>query len=466
MNNSINEILKVINKVTEKNVVVIGDIILDEYVYGMVSKISTGIQIPIIEKKSADYRLGGAANIAANVAGLCKNTTLIGRCANDDAGNTVKKLCSLYHVNLVELESEKTTIKQRIYIDNQQVSRLDSNAYTESVYDESQLVLLLQKVDVVIIADYLYGVISQEVLDIVSSLCEKKRVSLFYTSRDLNRFEISDYPIVVANKNEWSQWKNSAEYKKAFITKGQDGVCFKFENEIVEKKANTKYPINVSGAGDTVLAMISILYEENRISIDDILFVSNLAGELAVENELTYVLNYHDLVNALFDQWTRENSINKVVDVSLAQDIVKAWKEKGEAIVFTNGCYDLLHLGHIKSFQYSKKFGDKLVVAVNSDSSIRRLKGEGRPINNYEERVNTLAYLSMIDMIIGFDEDTAINVITAIKPDTYIKGEEYKHKELFEAKYVKNVEYVPMIEGTSTTQLIKKISKVVEIDGQ
>ncbi len=156
----------------------------------------------------------------------------------------------------------------------------------------------------------------------------------------------------------------------------------------------------------------------------------------------------------------------RVVDISLAQNIISAWKQKGEKIVFTNGCYDLLHLGHIKSFQYSKKFGDKLIVAVNSDSSIKRLKGNGRPINNLEERVSTLAYLSMIDMVISFEEDTAINVIKAIEPDTYVKGEEYKNKELFEAEYVRKVEYVPMIEGTSTTQLIKKIARAVEEDGQ
>ena len=465
MNNSINKILKVINEISKKRVVILGDIILDEYVYGMVDKVSTGIQIPIIDKKSVDYRLGGAANVAANVAGLCMNTTLIGRCANDDAGNTVKKLCLSYHINLVAFEAEKTTIKQRICIDSQQVSRLDSNAYTETVKNELQSVLLSQEVDIVIIADYLYGVISQEVLNIVSSFCERKGIYFFYTSRNLNRFEISDYPIVVANMNEWNQWKRSSGYKKAFITKGKEGICCKLGTEIVEKKANVKYPINVSGAGDTVLAMISILYGEEGISIEDILLVGNLAGELAVENELTYVLSHYDLVDALFEKWTRDDSVNKIVDISLAKDIVKAWKQKGETIVFTNGCYDLLHLGHIRSFQYSKKFGNKFVVAVNSDSSIRRLKGKGRPINTYDERVNTLAYLSMIDMVIGFEEDTAISVIKSIEPDTYIKGEEYKHKELLEAKYVKNIEYVPMIEGTSTTQLIKKIAKVVEMNG-
>lgn len=466
MDNSINEILNALGNVREKHVVVIGDILLDEYIYGMVNKVSTGIQIPIIDKKSVEYRLGGAANVAANVAGLCNHTTIIGRCANDDSGNRVKQLCELYHVNLIDFENEKTVVKQRIYVDKQQVSRLDTNAFSESVAKELKAVLLDNKVDVVIIADYLYGVVSQEVIDIATSFCKKKSVPIFYTSRDLGRFVIGDYPIVVVNQKEWSLWNQSDDCPKAFITKGEEGISFLSKTKMVEKKASKKYPVNVSGSGDTVLAMISLLYGEKCISIDDLLIVANLAGELAVENELTYVVRQYDLVDALYKQGINADSINKIVDISLAQNIVSAWKQKGKKIVFTNGCYDLLHLGHIKSFEYSKKFGDKLVVAVNSDSSIKRLKGNGRPINNLEERVSTLAYLSMIDMVISFEEDTAINVIKEIEPDTYVKGEEYKSKELLEAEYVKKVEYVPMIEGTSTTQLIKKIARVVEVDGQ
>lgn len=466
MDSSINEILHALSNMTGKHVVVIGDILLDEYVYGMVNKVSTGIQIPIIDKESIEYRLGGAANVAANVAGLCNYTTLIGRCADDAAGNIIKELCELYHVKLVDYDSARTVVKQRIYVDNQQIYRLDTNSYFESVAKELKEGLLDSKVDVVIIADYLYGVISQEVVGIVTNICKEKSVPIFYTSRDLGRFDISDYLIVVANQNEWNEWNQSDVCPKAFITRGHEGIRFLSKTKIIEKKANEKYPVNVSGAGDTVLAIISLLYGEKCISVHDLLLVANLAGELAVENELTYVLRQYDLVDALYKQWINDDSVNKIVDISLAQNVVSAWKQKEEKIVFTNGCYDLLHLGHIKSFQYSKKHGDKLIVAVNSDSSIKRLKGDGRPINNLEERVSSLAYLSMIDMVISFEEDTAINVIKAIEPDTYVKGEEYREKELLEAEYVKEVEYVPMIEGTSTTQLIRKIARVVEVDEQ
>ena len=464
MENSINEILSVLNKIKEKRVVVIGDILLDEYVYGMVNKVSTGIQIPIVDKENVEYRLGGAANVAANVAGLCNNTALVGRCAYDDAGNMARRIIVAYGIKLYAFLSDETTVKQRIYVDNQQVSRLDTNSYTESVSEELILIFSEFQADVVIIADYLYGVVSQEVIDKAIDYCNKGNIPLLISSRELNRFDLGIYPIIVVNQREWQLWSMSSSCKEAFVTKGKSGMKYISETKTVEKKANEKYPVNVSGTGDTVLAVISLLYGE-KITIEDLLYIANLAGELAVVNELTYVIKQYDLVDALYEQWTREDSINKIVDVPLANDIVSAWKQEGKAIVFTNGCYDLLHLGHIKSFQYSKKFGDKLVVAVNSDASVKRLKGEGRPINNLEERVSTLAYLSMIDMVIPFDEDTAISVIGKIEPDTYIKGKEYKQKELPEANYAKRVEYVPMIEGASTTQLIKRITKAVEKNG-
>lgn len=463
MGNSLYGILNVLNKVKDKHAIVIGDILLDEYVYGVVNRVSTGIQIPVVEKQHIEYRLGGAANVAANVAGLCNNVALVGRFSNDDVGNTIKKICRDCGIKLYGFSSDKTAVKQRIYIDNQQVIRLDSNSYTDSVSVEIDSVLQAFDAEVVIIADYLYGIVTQSVIDKVISYCEKKDVPLLITSRDLNRFVFNSTPVIVANKKEWDLWDESDLQREAFITTGKNGIKYISGFNNIERTAEELYPVNVSGAGDTVIAVISMLYGE-EININDLLHIANLAGKLAVVNELTYILKYHDLIDILYEQWTNEDSINKILDISAACDIVSVWKAKGKKIVFTNGCYDLLHLGHIKSFQYSKKFGDKLIVAVNSDKSIKKLKGEGRPINNLEERVSTLAYLSMVDMVIPFNNDTAISVIKKIEPDTYIKGSEYKQKKLIEAEYAKRVEYVPMIEGISTSQIIRKITKAVEND--
>jgi len=176
------------------------------------------------------------------------------------------------------------------------------------------------------------------------------------------------------------------------------------------------------------------------------------------------VIDRNVLIEAIYKSLINDNNENKIVTGQLAKIVCSAWKNRGEKIVFTNGCFDLLHLGHIKSFQYSKRFGDKLVVAGNSDTIIKMLKGKDRPINKLEERLSNLAYLEMIDMVIPFNENTAVQIIKKILPDVYIKGEEYRDRSLPEAQYVPQVEYVPMVMGASTTTLIEKILEAYKND--
>lgn len=237
MDKSIQKILDVLNKVKNKKVVVIGDILLDEYAYGMFDKVSTGIQITIIEKERTEYRLGGAANIAANIAGLCDNSILIGRCGNDDAGNMVKVICEDCGVNLINYTCKKTTVKQRIYIDNQQVSRLDTNCHVKSIFDELDSIFKHLDAEVIILADYLYGVITQKVVDKLINYCREKDILLLMTSRDLNKFCLSSDCVIVVNQKEWNMWNNSDSNKEAFITMGEKGIRYIYEGNKLEKKA-------------------------------------------------------------------------------------------------------------------------------------------------------------------------------------------------------------------------------------
>lgn len=470
MENSILSTLKLMKKISTKRAVVIGDIVLDEYVFGKVNKVSTGIQIPIIEKERIEYRLGGAANVAANVAGLCKTTFLMGKCGNDNAGTIINKICEDQGIVLYNYGSMKTIVKERIYIDNQQVSRLDTNFINSPITEDLDTILTEIKADVMIVADYLYGVISQELIEKLACYAKLHNIPLLFTSREVSRYCIDEIPILVLNQKEWGDYYKRLEDsdqtaliagKEWFVTLGGQGIRYLSSSNEIEQKTSEKYPVNVSGAGDTVIAVISLFYGE-EIEMEDLLVIANMAGGMAVTNELTYTISKYELIDALYERTTNLESQNKIVNLDLAIDIIHAWKKEGKQIVFTNGCYDLLHLGHIKSFQYAKQFGDKLIVAVNSDASIKRLKGEDRPVNCLEERVGMLSYLGMIDMVITFDEDTAITVMKGIEPDTYIKGEEYKNRKLLESEYAKRIEYVPMIEAVSTTHIIKKIVKAVE----
>ena len=463
MCNSLYGIIKILNKIKDKHVIVIGDILIDEYINGTVSRVSTGIQIPIISEDVIEYRLGGAANVAANIAGLCDNTILIGRYANDEAGKIVENICENLGIKLYRYLSQKTTVKKRIYVDNQQVLRIDSDAFTEPICAGIDNILLENKVDTIVIADYLYGVVSQKLIDRITDFCLKKNIQLLIDSRELNKFNLDSRVIIVANQMEWEKWNGANKQKHTYITMGDKGIKYISETGQIQVPCETKRQVNVSGAGDTVLAIISMFYGEN-IEIKDMLNIANLAGQISVTNKSTYALRKGDLVKSLYNQFIYKNSNNKIMNISVARDIINIWRNEGKKIVFTNGCYDLLHLGHIESFKYSKKFGDKLIVGINSDESVKKIKGDERPINNLENRSKMLASLCMIDMVIPFNDDTAVSIIKQIEPDIYVKGAEYKKQNMQELKYVKRVEFAPMIDEISTTHIINKISKAVEMN--
>lgn len=457
--NSMIKILDVLTKVDQKKVLIVGDILLDEYSFGKAEKVSTGIKIPIIVKERTEYRLGGAANIASNVAGLSCDTALLGTCGIDDAGKMVRKICAERNIKIYGATSANTTVKQRIYVDNQQTTRLDSEFFDKSVNESVQSTLREFRPDLIILADYLYGAISQSVIDNMTEYAKENNINIFFTSRNFNQFTLDKRVITVSNLFEWESCDSIRNQEQAFITMGENGVKYISENKNVENRLYKRYPINVSGAGDTTLAVLAVMYKED-IDIEQLLLLANLMGGIAVEEELTYVLSSYDLITAVFDYLSAENNLNKILDENLSSAVIQAWRKKGYKIVFTNGCYDLLHLGHIKSFQFAREFGEKLVVAVNSDDSVRRLKGQGRPINNLQDRTSALAYLSMVDLVLPFEGDTAIAQVKLVCPDVYVKGEEYKTKELPEAEYASRVEYVPMIQGTSTTAIINKISSI------
>lgn len=472
MRNNISQLINILNELQNKKVLVIGDIILDEYLYGEVKKVSSGIKIPIIEQKEKKHSLGGAGNVAANISGISNNVTIITKIANDDSGKEVIRLLNNYGIDSKIIEVEKTIKKQRVYVDNQQVARIDENFFSHT--DSKQVKALLNQIvcDVIVVSDYQYGMIDARVLEKCKEKSLIENVPLFFTSREIENYDLTGITAVSINENEAEKFKLDKKYSykitscknseiDLFVTLGKKGIYANIKGEDFYMETEEIYPVNVSGAGDTVIAMISLLYGSG-INIQDILKLANLSARIAIANKLTYRVTKEEIQTVLYETEIQNEYSSKIITCSIAANIVKAWQAKGKKVVLTNGCYDLLHLGHIYSFCIAKKMGDKLIVAVNSDDSIKRLKGENRPINTLEERVTTLSFLDMIDMIIVFEEDTAINVIKALNPDIYAKGEEYKNKTLLEAEYVKKLEYIPMIQGISTTNVLKKIEDILE----
>lgn len=448
--NNLYDIIEIFNRVCHKKIMVIGDILLDEYVYGKVKHSSTGIKIPIIEKEQTEYRLGGAGNVAANIAGLCNNTVLVGRCAKDDAGINVKKICNASGIKLISYPAEKTIIKQRIYIDSQQVSRIDTNTYSDSIASFLPELLDNEKPDVIVLSDYLYGVINQDVIDDTAKYCEKNNVKLFITSRRINQYQLDAISIVVLNEQEWKESNNILESKELFVTLGNQGIQYINASKNFVCKAQEKNAINVSGAGDTVLAIFAILYKE----LDDIktlLQIANSAGGLAVTHKLTYVLSRIDLILALYNLCIEENIKNKILKKELACNIINTWKANGETIVFTDGCFDGIHLGHLELLKVSRHYGSKLIVGVRSDTFCKKDENN-RPIQSLEQRLSTLAYIDMVDMLISFDEDTLSELTCQIKPDIYTKGAESKNIDFLDCRLASKIKYIPMRKGIVTSK--------------
>ena len=459
MNFYFEKIVHILEEAKNQKVLVVGDVILDSYLYGHAGGVSTGIQIPIIEREFESFNLGGAANVASNIAGVSNDTTIIGRIGKDSAGKVVTDLMKEKGITFHNIKSKKTIKKQRIYVSDQQVLRIDENNI-EPVNEKAIEFFLSKEIySIIVVADYEYGMVNQDVLDVVSNYARENNSMVYFTSRRPEEFNYDKKIIIVINDNERNKVKSTGKIDNnmLFLTKGTEGMEFWNENFHVTKNTKSKIAVNVSGAGDTVLAIVSILHSM-KIDPETVMYIANVAAGLAVENRATYSIDCYELIDAIYNDLVHSDYINKIVS-QFEMSVVNSWKHQAKRIVFTNGCYDLLHLGHLMSFSMAKEFGDHLIVAVNSDESIKRLKGENRPINKLEDRLKTLACLEMIDMVIPFSDDTAIELIKKIQPDIYVKGEEYKNKALPEAEYAKEVRYIPMVEGVSTTYQIEKIKK-------
>lgn len=461
---------KIFSQNYQRRFLVIGDVFLDDYLYGSVKKVSTGIKIPIVDQESSLLALGGAGNVAANIAGLSKHVSLIAQVGEDECGEQIRKLLDSKGICPLLLPTDKSIRKQRVYVDGQQIVRIDSGSRGSPDYIAQKRMIDETQCNVIVIADYLYGTVDQRVLDICKQKAKKESIPILMSSRRIYDYDLSGVQVVVANRDECEGLKDGRLVPSAgsgqalVVTKGEEGMTLLADGAETSFAALSKHPKNVSGAGDTVLAVLAF-FQGSELSIREACEMANVAAALAVEDPLTYAISRERLLAGTFDASCRQNSAAKFVDADCGRIIAEAWKRAGRKIVFTNGCYDLLHLGHLHSLSEARKFGDKLVVGVNSDASIRRIKGDSRPVNKLAERVRALSYLETVDMIIAFEGDTAVDLLQMLQPDVYAKGEEYKDKELPEADFARKVEYIPMLDGFSTTGLLAKVAEARGVGG-
>jgi D-beta-D-heptose 7-phosphate kinase / D-beta-D-heptose 1-phosphate adenosyltransferase len=468
---------------TKPHALVIGDVMLDRYVMGEVGRISPEAPVPIVLIKSEESRAGGAANVAANLALLGINTHLIG-CVGIDAeakllGQLVKK--SGIKANLIASKFRPTIAKTRILGGHQQMLRLDQEDNTTFSKAENDALkanihsALKTSPQIVILSDYAKGIFSEAICKEIISKCAAKKIPVLVDPKGSDYSKYQGATALTPNKKETAEAcgastqdadliKKATQLKTklglAFlaVTRGEEGITL-IDKTTHHLPATARQVFDVSGAGDTVIATLAAGLMHGLSTLQS-LELANIAAGVVVGKVGTVPITNTELIEALSLQASNEQA-HKICNMTELLHKVELWKQTKQKIVFTNGCFDLLHAGHVTYLEAAKKRGDKLILGLNTDRSVRALKGKTRPVVSEQDRARVLAALMSVDAVILFDEDTPIKLIKAIKPNVIAKGSDYTANQVVGGKEVKSwggeIALIDLVEGRSTSNLIKKM---------
>lgn len=487
----------------KSKILIIGDAMLDKYSFGTTNRISPEAPVPVLKIEQDILKPGGAANVAANISSLGLNASLIADIGIDNNGRILRKLIKSLKINLISKSDKnyKTTTKTRLISQNQQLMRIDDecdneNKATKNVSLEIQK--LIKNSDAIIFSDYNKGSLRNIRQLIKISKKYKKPVFIDPKGNDFdcykNSFAITpnlkEFENIVGlckNHNEIIRKAKNLSTKlninSILVTLGSEGMILVRKNKNPEhiKATSANEVFDVTGAGDTVIAVLCAAYlssDEDNLHFASVVaniaageVIKKLGAQSISAGELTSKV-YKDvsLENGLENKYFKEkldelDSFNRIIknenELKKILDIIRLL---GFKIGFTNGCFDILHRGHIAYLDSARESTDFLFIGVNDDSSVKNLKGKNRPINNLKDRMEMLMRATLDDaFIIKFSEPTPIKLIKKIKPNILIKGGDYKLNEIVGSNFVRNykgkVKIIPFVKGFSTTNIIKKINK-------
>lgn len=469
-------------------VVVVGDIILDRYIRGRVERLSPEAPIQVLDVDDEVSLLGGAANVASKVTELGSRVHLIGAVGDDGPGREIRALlrkCPQVIEGLITLPSRPTTVKTRLVAHNQQLLRVDHeqrgplpNAYrdllAEMAFEASS------KADVVILEDYGKGVLSREVIRAAIEGASKRSNPVIVDPNGHDFRKYAGATILTPNLRETEiatgkSIKDDSDLQAAaeilldqtgssaiVVTRDSRGISlFRHEDQRVTLTQIPTVPVavyDVTGAGDAVVAGIAVALASG-MELDAACDIANLAGRSVVRQLGVGTVSIRRLLDEI-TECTQPAEQTKIVDEAEAVEQTADIRRGGGKVVFTNGCFDILHFGHTHLLQFARAQGDFLVVGLNSDDSIRRLKGLHRPLIEGGQRARMLSLFPFVDLVVEFDEDTPIKLLDALRPDILVKGGDYSPetvigRELIES-YNGRVVICPRLEGLSTTGIIEK----------
>jgi len=461
----------------QARVLVVGDLMLDRYWSGSTSRVSPEAPVPVVHVNDIEERPGGAGNVALNVAALGSQCTLLGVVGNDEAADRLRQLLKQADVTfeLLEDEDSQTITKLRVLSQHQQLLRLDFEQTDNPTCRQplvNKLKALLPAHDVVVFSDYGKGTLA-DIGDMIHA-CKLagKPVLIDPKGTDYERYRratvitpnTSEFHAVVGDcctdeelDRKASQLADDLDIQAILVTRGERGMSLVAAGrEALHIPTEAKEVFDVTGAGDTVIATLACAIAADCM-LEYAVHLSNVAAGVTVAKLGSATVTVAELKRALHAQ----RGGHGILDEDTLLHVVDEARENGETIVMTNGCFDILHAGHVHYLNQAASMGDRLIVAVNIDETVRDLKGEGRPVNNLESRMTVLAGLASVDWVVPFTEETPERLICAVKPDLLVKGGDNDPDKVPGAKCVRDnggeVLALDYIDGRSTTNIIRQI---------
>lgn len=464
-------------------VLVVGDVMLDKYIWGEVDRISPEAPVPVVRAALQDEKPGGAANVAMNLAGLGACVTVCGFAGGDAEQERLESMLAEAGVEplLTTAACSPTTTKLRVLAGHQQIMRLDTEAppaHSASAYEEllQHAWEVLPDVSVVVLSDYAKGVLTEPVCRALILRARQLDIPVLVDPKNSNFTRYRGATTICPNRKELAAatgepsadlarllaagqaMLSSLEMEFMAVTLGEKGIAVLRSDSCLHVPAVARQVYDVSGAGDTVVSVLALAMACG-VEIEIAVEVANIAAGIVVSKVGTVPIWREELLGAM-SQGLALSMDEKVLPLDHLLARVAGWHSAGQRVVFTNGCFDLLHIGHIALLEQARRLGERLIVALNSDSSVRRVKGPHRPVVGQHERAKVLAALSAVDAVVIFDESTPLKLIETLRPDVLVKGGDYTQENVIGAREVRawggRVELIALVEGVSTTRLIAK----------
>jgi D-beta-D-heptose 7-phosphate kinase/D-beta-D-heptose 1-phosphate adenosyltransferase len=464
---------------------VVGDVILDRYVEGAVERINPEAPVPVVHARRERFALGGAANVARNLRALGCDVALLGVVGDDEAGETLRALCESEAIDaagLLQDPGRPTTRKTRVISRSQHIVRVDweearplsadlEARFAEAAFGDGPAP------GVVVLSDYAKGMLAGALVQSLVKAGREKGVPVLVDPKGRDFSKYAGAHLVTPNRGEAEAWSHRAlegdaevrevlaalkaklDLRASVVTLGAEGMAWLDEADRFGRlAAEAREVFDITGAGDTVIATLACFLGAG-LPLETALRIANVAASISVGSVGTVSVSREEILQRLEGErppWERKR---------IAREDLEAWargqRDRGRRVVFTNGCFDVLHRGHVEYLRFCRDQGDVLVVGLNSDASVRALKGEGRPVNPEEDRAAVLAALESVDAVSVFGEETPAAIIEQVCPDVLVKGEDWRDKGVVGREFVEGrggtVVLAPLLEGYSSSGTIRKL---------